>query len=221
MSNDPSKIPYLKYDPRETVCWTGRLPTRMCELEASFEQDGNSIYLVQATRDVLSSQLPMPKWVRDHLLASMEQILNVVENARNKPAGKQAEMVGRALGFGAKGRGGRVRQAVLTERDERMFSDVARITRPLVRISGRELHYTRGHKLDTAYNIVAADWGVSRSVTIRACGRFLRRWRAAVIDSADLELTEAIKSMRSFVRFQLRSYDARVELDRRFLQLPR
>ena len=62
-----------------------------------------------------------------------------------------------------------------------MYWDVIDIVHPIVKAEADTKRIVQANKLDNAYDIVAADWGVSRSTVVKACGRVLERARETAV----------------------------------------
>ena len=74
-----------------------------------------------------------------------------------------------------------VSSETLIERDEAMYWYVIDIVHPIVKAEADTKRIVQANKLDNAYDIVAADWGVSRSTVVKACGRVLERARETAV----------------------------------------
>lgn len=184
------------------------------EFKNNYAGEGNPVYVWEAIDFAYRNKRKMPRWVMSYLGAAAKEILSFCEAARTgETTSKQAERVGKALGFGVKGPGRSdwFQQAALREADEEMFFTVQRVTDPVIeeKQDGKCV-FVINQKLDIAYDIVAAERGVDRSTVARACARVLRRWRARATVTSDAEL-EPVRSMARFVRFRLDCFNEAIK----------
>jgi hypothetical protein len=180
------------------------------ELEEHFARDGNPVHACQAIDLANSYEIPMPEWLMTYLAAAMTEIMRILDAARaGEPILKEAELVGRAFGFGkGPGETGWFQQAALLEDEEQIFWDVVKATNPVIKTSGEKQYFVADEKLDMAYDIVAAEWGVDRSTVARAAARFLRRGRLKWAE----DHAECISTMQEFVRGNLRAFNEGIEM---------
>lgn len=188
------------------------------ELEKKYELDGdNPLDVWEAIDWAYRAEIKLPSWVMSYLGAAAREIVEVREAAETGQfLPKQAERVGRALGFGVKGRGRSscFGELALREEDERIYFDVMKITEPIIKKAANGKHrFHAGVKLDFAYDIVAREWGVNRSTVVRACARVLERWRKRVpVNVKDKRELEFVSSMSAHVRLSLVRMNNGIEL---------
>lgn len=130
----------------------------LIELEEDFKREGNPVFIWQAIAIARRYGIELPEWVLEYLAASADSLLDIREEvADGKRAGKEAERVGKVLGFGTDGpgQGGWFKHATILERDRNVFFEI-----------GDRLG--AGMKLDFAYDEVARALGTSRSTVVRA-----------------------------------------------------
>lgn len=133
----------------------------MRELEADFGRDGNPVHAWEALTVARRYGIDPPVWVDDFLTDAADRILEIREEvAGGRPVKREAERVGKALGFGndGPGQGGWFKHATMLERDRTIYFEVNDKLRT-------------GIKLDFAYDEVAKASSMSRSTIVRA---FLR-----------------------------------------------
>ena len=146
----------------ERMQWNARDMLR--ELEADFNRDRNPVHVFEALALALRHEISMPEWVKKYLGDTADLILNIrKEVAAGKPVFREAERVGKALGFGTEGpgRSGWFKQATMLERDRAIYCGVV-----------DELGL--GNQLDHAYDNLSKFQKVSRSTIVRAYLRITR-----------------------------------------------
>jgi hypothetical protein len=137
------------------------------QLEIDFGRYGNPVYAYEAFAIALRSGMDMPDWVQRHMLQVAECILGIRDAiAGGRPSKREAERVGKVLGFGkdGPGQGGWFKQAAMLQRDRTIFVEV-------------EKRLEAGMKLDFAYDEVAKMLGVSRSTIVRSYQRIAKMVR--------------------------------------------
>ncbi len=198
---------YEKYDPPRTPWWIGRPARQMRRLEEHFRRDGDPVFVWAALDLARDREMPLPTWVVSYLFDGAHEMMGILDKAMaGELIDDVAARVGHALGFGnRRGKGGGFARAAMIERDKEMFFDVIDAVRPaeLIEEIDGQWRLTRWWKLNFAYDLVAERWSVHRSVVIKACSRVLQRWRATV-SKDDIQLREAISSMRSYIGFDFR-----------------
>jgi hypothetical protein len=128
------------------------------ELEDDFGRDGNPVHAWEAFAVARRYGIDRPEWVEDFLTDVADRILEIRDEvADGKPTKREAQRVGKALGFGkdGPGQGGWFKHATMLERDRTIYFEV-----------GDKVQ--AGGKLDFAYDDVAKAWKVSRSTIVRA-----------------------------------------------------
>lgn len=204
--NDDTPDPQGKCIPPELVPALGFLLAarrQLRELEATYEFDGNNPLDVWEAIDwACRAGMELPEWIMSYLGAAAGAIVSLCETGQRVP--KQAERVGKILGFGVKGPGRNscFEELALREDDRQIYFAVSRITRPIIKRSadGKQVFHA-GVKLDVAYDIVAREWEVDRSTVVRACSRALQRWRKRMaVNVEDEQELEFVSSMAAHVR---------------------
>ena len=131
------------------------------DLEDDFRREGNPVHAWEALKLVRSYGLRPPLWVRDYLARGADGIMGIRDAVSSgQSAGREADRVGKALGFATDGtgRGGRFSHAVTLERNRRIYRKVK-----------EKLAVER--KLDRAYDKAAEELGMSRSMVVRGYSR--------------------------------------------------
>jgi hypothetical protein len=140
--------------------------TLLLELEAEIGRDPNPLHAWDAAAVARQFGLERPGWVDDLLIEdNLDHIQELREESRaGKPIPREAEAVGKALGFGVKGpgRGGWFSRANLGDRDRRVYIEVSRALET-------------EKKLDFAYDVAATKLKASRSAIVRAYLRVKRQ----------------------------------------------
>jgi hypothetical protein len=142
------------------------------ELEADFSRDGNPVHAWEALAVARRHEIDPPEWVEDFLTDVADRILDIRDEvASGKPINREAERVGKALGFGTdgSGQGGWFRHATLLERDRTIYFEMIDW---LEKEQARHPH--RRPKLTAAYREVAMAIGVDASTVQRAYVRITK-----------------------------------------------
>ena len=132
------------------------LECNLRELEAEFARDGNPVHAYEATWIARRYGLEAT-WAEDFVDDAIDQMLEILhEVADGKPTGREAERVGKALGFGRDGPGQRgwFRHATNRKRDRAIYFEVCDKLQD-------------GIKLDAAYDEAAKAFDVSRSSVVQ------------------------------------------------------
>jgi hypothetical protein len=133
--------------------------TTLRELEAYYGRDANPVHALKAFAIACHAGIALPDWLLAYLVESADRFLKVCDEAADgATVEREAELVGKAFGFGAGGPGrgkGWVRQAALLRRDRAIYFDVAR-------------EVDAGTKPYIAYFSVAQDRRISPSTVSRA-----------------------------------------------------
>lgn len=133
----------------------------LSKLESDFERDHNPVFAWEAIAMAKNSGIDIPNWVANYLADAANEIVSIHEEvAGGSPASKEADRVGRVLGFGAEGKGatGQFKRAAMLEFDRNVFSKVNDLI-------------GKGEKLDFAYDDVAKELNVSRSAVVQSYQR--------------------------------------------------
>jgi hypothetical protein len=78
----------------------------LAELRLTFDRTQNPVFVWQALRLATGLGINIPYWVLDYLAAAAGALASLYAKAKAKKAlGREAELVGKALGFGTRGRG--------------------------------------------------------------------------------------------------------------------
>jgi hypothetical protein len=142
------------------------------EMELDHAREGNPIYAWQAYTVARTYGLAVPTWVEALIDDTAENILEIGNQvAGGNALRREAECVGRALGFGnsGPGRAGWFSQAILLKRDRTMYREVE-----LKLEAVRTRHPERRPKLTSAYQEVANEMRVDRSTVQRAYVRIMK-----------------------------------------------
>ena len=144
------------------------------ELEADFARDGNPVHAWGAFVIARTYENDTPEWVLNFVYDVARGILDICgEVSQGKPAIREAERVGKVLGFGTdgRGRGGWFKRATMLHRDRTIYFKV-----------GSKLK--AGMKRNFAYDDVAKTLNVSRSTIVRA---YLRITSGSLVASAFIQ----------------------------------
>jgi len=87
----------------------------LCDLEAHFARDGNPFHAWKALKFAHRHGFERPDWVETYLVDGADHIVKIRDEAiGGKPVGREAERVGKALGFAhARGKTGWFKQAAM------------------------------------------------------------------------------------------------------------
>jgi hypothetical protein len=125
----------------------------LAQLEADFSRTKNPVFAWEALAVARRYGVEVPDWVWDVVESAAAGITELREEVENgTPLGKEAEVVGRALGFGKKGRGGTgwFAEATQLSRDREVYFAVTDwLEAERIRQPSRKL------KLTSAYSEVA------------------------------------------------------------------
>jgi hypothetical protein len=138
----------------------------LAQLEADFRRDGNPVHVLQAVAIAGIDDTAFPDWVREFLVDSAERILELREAVvRGKRVDREADSVGKALGFGTggPGSGGWFKRSTMLARDREIHS---RVRQWIERARGQ--YPDREPKLTSAYYEVAGELHVDPSTVQRA-----------------------------------------------------
>jgi hypothetical protein len=140
---------------------------QLLEVEEDFEFDGNPVHVWKAIDIALSAGMDLPIWAAEKLSEMAERICEIGDREGSKGRLTEAELVGRAVGFGkGKGETGQFAGARQLQRDREIYFAVEdwlaneRLRRP-----------DGGAKLSSAYSAVAEQFGVNTSTVQRAYQR--------------------------------------------------
>ena len=142
-------------DAPEAIKNRSEVRTKLRQLETDYNREDSAVYVWEALDLAERNGINRPGWVEDYLVraaARLMQILNDV--AAGKGIGRQADEVGRALGFGPGG-GCRFKHAARLERDRTIYHSV-------------EKKLGAGIKLDAARFEVAKDMNLSYATNERS-----------------------------------------------------
>jgi hypothetical protein len=131
-------------------------------LRADFARERNPVHAWEAIAISFRERFPFAAWLREFLGETATSIVDILDEvAAGAPAGKEAERVGKVLGFGVRGpgRGGWFEQASVLRRDRGLVSDIEEWM-------SSEARPGRRPKLTNAYDAIAAKHGVGVS-TVR------------------------------------------------------
>jgi len=128
-------------------------------LKTDYDRDANPVHAWEAVASASRVGIAPPDWAFRVAVAAADSIVEIRDNAAaGTPVNREAECVGKALGFGADSPGrskGPLMQAALQKRDRSIQSKVDR-------------ERSAGTKLDFAYLKVAETMGISSSTVRRA-----------------------------------------------------
>lgn len=142
------------------------------ELEADFGRDGNPVHAWGALAVARRYGIDLPEWVKDYLADVADRILEIrTEVADGKPLRREAERVGKVLGFGKDrpGGGGRFKRSTILERDRTVYFEVIDWLE-----EEKARHPDQRAKLTSAYREVAMAIGVDSSTVQRAYARITK-----------------------------------------------
>ena len=78
----------------------------LAELRLTFDSSRNPVFAWQALRLATGLGINAPYWVLDYLAAAADALASIYARAKTKKAlAREADLVGKALGFGTQGRG--------------------------------------------------------------------------------------------------------------------
>ena len=162
LSDDEGAESATKTDAPEAIKNRSEVRTKLRQLETDYNREDSAVYVWEALDLAERNGINRPGWVEDYLVraaARLMQILNDV--AAGKGIGRQADEVGRALGFGPGG-GCRFKKAARLERDRIIYHSV-------------EKKVGAGIKLDAARFEVAKDMDLSSATIERSHKRIAER----------------------------------------------
>lgn len=136
----------------------------LAELAVDFEREGNPVHAWEAVAVAARSGIERPDWVENFIDEQAARIMEIREQvSEGHPVGREADRVGKALGFAidGPGQGGRFKQATMLQRDRTIYFEIRDKLDSDV-------------KLDAAYSEVATAFGVSRSLVVRAYLRIIQ-----------------------------------------------
>jgi hypothetical protein len=145
------------------------------ELEAHFARDRNPVHVWEALKFTHRHGIKRPDWVENYLADAADRILKIRdESAGCKPVGREAERVGKALGFvHGPGETGCFELATNLKRDRVAYATVVRKLEARI-------------KSEFAYEEVATLMNTSSSTVGRAYRRFAK-WRGELDDQSGSE----------------------------------
>jgi hypothetical protein len=151
------------YDPVNVEAVRSYCRSVLSELETDFGRDGNPVHAWEAIALILPYGIELPDWLLAYLFDAASEIGQIrCEVAEGKSINREAERVGKALGYGeGQGRGGWFKRATMLERDRFAYFAVTE-------------RLESGMKLDFAYDEVKNEVGVSRSTVARAYRRITK-----------------------------------------------
>ncbi len=133
-------------------------------LESDFRREGNPVHPWEALTVARSYGISLPAWVQDFLAAAADRVMGIREEvAKHKAVKREAERVGKALGFGigGPGQGGWFKHATILQRDRDIY----------LKVNEKRAAET---KLDFAYDEVAKSLGMTRSMVVRGYQRITK-----------------------------------------------
>jgi len=133
------------------------------EVEAEFERTQNPVFAWQGVQLAARYSIDWPSWLQAYLGQAADQIIDLSEQFADDKLTKkdtEAECVGKALGFGAAGRGkpGQFKLASMLELDRLAYFEV-------------EKRLAKGEKLYLAREAVGKQFKTSPSAIARSCER--------------------------------------------------
>jgi hypothetical protein len=142
------------------------------ELEADFGRDGNPLHAWQARLVARRCEIDSPDWVEDFIDDMADRLMGIRDEvAAGNAVNREAERVGKELGFGTDGpgHGGWFKHATLLERDRTIYFEMIEW---LEQEQARHPH--RRPKLTVAYWEIAKAMGVDASTVQRAYTRIVK-----------------------------------------------
>jgi hypothetical protein len=160
---------FAGYDPRNVELVRRYAESALSELQAYYKRDGNPVFVWQAVNAARGYSVEWPDWVYDYLLDAADRIMEIKQEvAERQPARREAERVGKALGFGVEGpgQGGRFKQASMLDRDRDIYFRVHEWME-----AERKRYPKREPNLSGAYDAVKDQLGLDRSTIQRGYAR--------------------------------------------------
>jgi hypothetical protein len=163
---------FYGYDPFNVERVRAYGESALRQLEADFGRDGNPVHAWEARSVARRYGIDSPDWVEDLIDDTADRIMDIRDEvADGKPIEREAERVGKALGFGkdGPGQGGWFKHATMLERDRTIyFAMIDWLEEEQAR------HPDRRPKLTAAYREVAMVIGVDASTIQRAYVRITK-----------------------------------------------
>src|SRR4051812_10111786 len=108
------------------ACQDDHDPTsRLRQLEIRYGHDRNPLHALEAVWIALGAGIDLPDWAHDYLACALARILEIRDEvARDRKVKREADCVGKALGFGTRGPGpsGWFKRSTMLERDYKIYA---------------------------------------------------------------------------------------------------